>query len=175
MNEHKDTATPAAPQVWASFDCDGPEYLTRGKRYLVTSEAGDIFWIVDDEGDEIASHWVHSYHIDGHNWTRHTSPDAEQAGNVSVEGLPPHMKAAMDEAKEIQRRAACFDDMLEALRATLDELLCVRDYVDDASRGQLRYRGQSDLSEMAGSDLARIDQAIATARAAIAKATESKG
>jgi hypothetical protein len=155
MNEHKDTATPAAPQVWASFDCDGPEYLTRGKRYLVTSEAGDIFWIVDDEGDEIASHWVHSYHIDGHNWTRHTSPDAEQAGNVSVEDLPPHMKAAMDEAKEIQRRAACFDDMLEALHMVtwLDQ-----GFVTDGKRA-----------------MPSPEAVLDAVHAAIAKATEGKG
>jgi hypothetical protein len=83
MNDDKDTAAQDARLVWASFDCEGPEYLTRGKRYWVTSEAGDIFWIVDDEGDEISSYWVRSYHIDGGNWTRHTSPNATEAGLVA--------------------------------------------------------------------------------------------
>jgi hypothetical protein len=69
------------------------------------------------------------------------------------------------------RLIAAAPDMLDALRATLGELLCVRDYIDDASRGQLRYRGASDLSEMAGDDLTRLDEQIATVRAVIACAT----
>jgi hypothetical protein len=75
------------------------------------------------------------------------------------------------ETKANARLIAAAPDLLDALRATLGELLCVRDYIDDASRGQLRYRGASDLSEMAGDDLTRLDEQIATVRAVIACAT----
>jgi hypothetical protein len=51
MTEHNDTATPAAPQVWASFDCEGSEYLTRGKRYRVSVDHGGQFETVSDEGE----------------------------------------------------------------------------------------------------------------------------
>jgi hypothetical protein len=42
----------------------------------------------------------------------------------------------------------------------IDELLCVRDYIEDASRGRLLYRGKADISEMAGDDLCRIDSLL---------------
>jgi hypothetical protein len=57
--------------------------------------------------------------------------------------------------------------MREALQEAIGELLCVRDYIGDASRGQLKYRGGSDISDMAGEDLVRIDTTIAASRAAL--------
>jgi hypothetical protein len=89
MNDDKDTATQDAPQVWASFDCEGPEYLTRGKRYLVDHESNCLFEVADDIGDILICAWKECAHLDGGNWTRHTSPapmtndntpDATQAG-----------------------------------------------------------------------------------------------
>ena len=95
-------------------------------------------------------------------------PDRKDVAYLTRNTMPnPELRANA-------RLIAAAPNMLEALQATLDELLCVRDYVDDASRGQLRYRGESGLSEMAGSDLVRIDEAIAAARAAIARATGEK-
>jgi hypothetical protein len=89
MNDDKDNATQDAPQVWASFDCEGPEYLTRGKRYLVDHESNCLFEVVNDIGDISICAWKECAHLDGGNWTRHTSPapmtndntpDATQAG-----------------------------------------------------------------------------------------------
>jgi hypothetical protein len=99
MNDDNDTATPAAPQVWASFDCECPGYLTRGKRYLVMTDVIDFFTIVDDEGDEIGALWDDCPNLDGGNWTRHTSPDAEQEGNVRAYGrlsVDPNNDLAFD-------------------------------------------------------------------------------
>jgi hypothetical protein len=45
--------------------------------------------------------------------------------------------------------------------ALVDALLCVRDYVEDASRGQVIYTGKYDITKMATEDLARINAALA--------------
>lgn len=47
------------------------------------------------------------------------------------------------------------------LAEAVEVLRTLRDYVDDASRGFLRYRGKSDISEMAGEDLVILDNVIA--------------
>jgi hypothetical protein len=99
MNDDNDTATPAAPQVWASFDCDGSEYLTRGKRYRVSVDHGGQFETVSDEGELVYAAWKGCPHLNGGNWTRHTSPDAEQAGNVRAYGrlaVDPNNDLAFD-------------------------------------------------------------------------------
>ena len=103
--------------------------------------------------------------------TSHKSLDDVRAAVGFDHNQRDDISAMVAEQEANARLIAAAPDTLEALQATLDELLCVRDYIDDASRGQLRYRGESDLSEMAGSDLVRIDEAIAAARAAIARAT----
>jgi len=56
-------------------------------------------------------------------------------------------------------------DALPAVSAPVAELVealrTVRDYVDDALRGTLRYRGEVDISELAKQDAARIDAVLA--------------
>jgi hypothetical protein len=99
MTEHNDTATPAAPQVWASFDCEGSEYLTRGKRYRVSVDHGGQFETVSDEGELVYAAWKGCPHLNGGNWTRHTSPDATQAGKVRAYGrlsVDPNNDLAFD-------------------------------------------------------------------------------
>ena len=51
-------------------------------------------------------------------------------------------------------RADLMAELVEALKTA-------RDYVHDASRGALRYRGKADISNMAGEDLVMIDAALA--------------
>ncbi len=74
-------------------------------------------------------------------------------------------------AKQDARIAA-----LEALVAAADRLaefmLTTRDYVDDASKGLILYRGRSMLVEMATEDLAKIDTALAAYRAVKEAANE---
>jgi hypothetical protein len=54
------------------------------------------------------------------------------------------------------------DDRAEGLlKEAVEVAKTLRDYLDDASRGTLRYRGQSDISEMAGEDLVLLDNLIA--------------
>lgn len=60
---------------------------------------------------------------------------------------------------EYVRADLCTDPAL--LAEAVEVLRTLRDYVDDASRGHLRYRGRSDISEMAGEDLVMLDNVIA--------------
>ena len=46
-----------------------------------------------------------------------------------------------------------------AVKALIEELRCVRDYVEDTANGAPAYRGVA-VSEMAKGDIARIDAAI---------------
>jgi hypothetical protein len=83
------------------------------------------------------------------------------------------LEASVGTPQEIVANArliAAAPDMLAALKEAFAELQCVRDYIEDASRGRLKYRGESEISVMATGDLARVDATIDAARAAIAKA-----
>jgi hypothetical protein len=90
-------------------------------------------------------------------------------GPEGFEPEPPDVETVPARG-EYARLDAAAPDMLAALKEAFAELQCVRDYIEDASRGRLKYRGESDISVMATGDLARVDATIDAARAAIAKA-----
>lgn len=69
----------------------------------------------------------------------------------TIDALPKAARHVREERDALRARLA---EAVEALRT-------LRDYVDDASRGTLRYRGQSDISEMAGQDLVFLDTTLA--------------
>lgn len=51
------------------------EYLTSGKEYEVLEDDGEIFEIIDNEGEVVAETWFNGLHADG-NWERIVRDDA---------------------------------------------------------------------------------------------------
>lgn len=54
------------------------------------------------------------------------------------------------------------------LAKAVEALEGVKDYVDDASRGRLLYRGKTEISEMAGEDLIFIQTTLAEIKSGVA-------
>lgn len=95
---------------------------------------GELTAVVRD-GRLVASSGGYS---DGREGTR-----AENIANASLIAMAP----------TLARRVIAAEKLAEALQTS-------KDYVDDASRGKLRYLGMSDISEMAGDDLVFIQAAL---------------
>lgn len=63
------TDTPLCVAVAPGLIVDA-DYLTPGKRYPILKDAGDIFQITDDAGDDIWCAWEDCAHLSTGKWTR---------------------------------------------------------------------------------------------------------
>jgi hypothetical protein len=93
------------------------------------------------------------------NWPMETAYQDDLAALIAALDVQPASDAAPLSPTAVDANPA--PDTDPKVAALVEALLCVRDYVEDASRGQLLYRGKSDITEMAAEDLARINAALA--------------
>lgn len=80
--------------------------------------------------------------------------------DIPFEGHTEYIRADISAA-----RIAALEAQIAAADRLEEFMLTARDYVDDASKGMLLYRGRSMLTDMATEDLALINAALTAYRA----------
>lgn len=90
--------------------------------------------------------------------------DAKEA-EAYAEELEQELRDTQDRANAFATKEYYTEMRAERAEAKLakavEALEGVKDYVDDASRGRLLYRGKTEISEMAGEDLIFIQTTLA--------------
>ena len=92
---------------------------------------------------------------------RHLSSHGESTRADNIDALAAHVIRLTVERDALVQANAALMVRVGAADRLAECMLTTRDYVDDASKSLLLYRGRSVLTEMTTDDLALIDAAIA--------------